>query len=104
MPDPPPGLCRSVAMSADFPASGEHSCCNFALVRAVNNILCRAASHTAVDAHIGLISGSGSASQNHSTLHWHHGGYMMKRQEDGGGGSSAMARRANGLSLYLERR
>ena len=59
VPDPPPGPSQSVARSADFPASGEDCSCNFSSVWAVNNILCRAASHTVIDAHIAVISGSG---------------------------------------------
>lgn len=60
VPDPPPGLCLSVARSADSPASGEDCCCNFSSVRAVNNILCGAASHTVTDAHSAVILCSGS--------------------------------------------
>lgn len=49
VPEPSPALSlshtlSSVARSADFPASVEDFCCNFFSVRAVNNILCRAAS------------------------------------------------------------
>lgn len=56
VPDPPPGLSLSVARSADFPASREDCCCNFSSVWAVNNILCRAASHAVTDAHSAVIS------------------------------------------------
>lgn len=55
VPDPPPGLSLSVARSANFPASGENCCCNFSPVWAIN-ILCAAASHTVIDAHIAVIS------------------------------------------------
>lgn len=60
VPDPPPGLSLSVARSAGFPAWGEDCCCNFSSVWAVNNILCRAASHTIIDACSAGIWGSGS--------------------------------------------
>lgn len=93
VPDPPPGLSLSVARSADFPASGEDCCCNFSSVWAVNNILCGAASHTVIDAHIAVISGSGSLppDSHHPPLcpweiHVHHEERERVRERERGGG------------------
>lgn len=76
VPDPPPDFSQSVARSADFPASVEDSCCNFSSVWAVNNILCRAASHISTDAHAAVISVSGCLPLDSHHPPFAHGRFM----------------------------